>query len=229
MDAYRHSFMAAQQQQQFWFNYQYHQHQLMQQQQQRRRRLLIAILLQREQRAMHIFNTIEAHRDRTRNDPRPEWHAGQDGQRQLDWFVPQPRPGDGLGDDDDLLRGFVGGFIPRHGGEEVVPEAETPARGDGEIPRRQGDELPVLSPGGEGPRQGIDEQTVPTAGNASGGGQSRSLNPFDFELSRWSDIKRLAWTSAVWQSNLEVNLPQGPSISRSTWWILGGYFLLLRT
>ena len=133
---YINGFIVGQQQQQFWFNYQ---QQLMQL---RQRRLLAAILLQRQQRAIDILDITQAHRERPRNDPSLGWPTARDGQRQLDWFVPQHRPDDGLGVEDHTFRTFMAGFIPQRGAIEPLqlPEDEQPLR-------RSSEDLP-FPPGG---------------------------------------------------------------------------------
>ena len=92
---------------------------------------------------MDLLHAI--HRERTRNGPRLELHTvGQDGQQRqrLDRLIPQHRPGDGFGGDDDLLGECVGGFVPRQGDEQPRLMEE----GDEEPPLpRSSDNLPFPS------------------------------------------------------------------------------------
>lgn len=172
IEAHINPFLIVQQHQQFWFDFH---HQQITLELRRRRRLLIWFLLQqREQRAIDLFNAIAALHEQTGSDPHLEWRTGSDGRRQLNWFLPLPRPGDGLGGLDDLLREFRGGFIPRHSGVEVSGLLPLPlpiedvSMGGGEVVVEQGEvgELPVGGGGGE-PGEDRGEH-----------------NPFDFEVRR---------------------------------------------
>jgi len=99
-------------------------------------------------------------------------HTGSDGRWQLSWFLPLPRPGDGLGGADDLLREFRGGLIPRHGSDKVSGPLpiEDVSRGGGEEVVDQGEV-------GGGSPQEVGE--LPISGDGAGMGQG---NPFDFEV-----------------------------------------------
>jgi hypothetical protein len=113
------------QQRLFWLNQGAYQQQLAQEYQ--RRQLLAALLLRRQgmQRAVDIMNANYLYNRETRNDPRFEWHTTPNGGRERAWFLPQTHPDDGYSEDDNILRDWTGGYLPRQGrGTDPMPQPE---------------------------------------------------------------------------------------------------------
>jgi hypothetical protein len=116
------------------------------------RRLLIEILRQREERAVEVFNILEAHRDQTDNGPRPEWHPAHNLHRNFhgsDGSSPPPRRLGGRGHEPPQARAI----------EEDVPRRGADAGGDAGPP-------------------GTDEPAVQSAGRR-GSFERLRPNPFD--------------------------------------------------
>jgi hypothetical protein len=123
-------------------------------------RLLIENLRQREDRALEIFNILEAHRDEIDNGPRPEWHPahnlhsnfhGSDGSSSSPPPPPPPTP-------------------PRLGDRGHEPPQARAIEED--VPRRGADA------GGDAGPPGTDEPAAQSAGRR-GSFERLRPNPFD--------------------------------------------------
>lgn len=116
------------------------------------RRLLIEILRLREERALEIFNMLEAHRDQADNGPRPELHPAHNLHRNFHGSDGSPSPSRRLGSR---------GHEPPQARaiEEVVP--------------RRGADV-----GGDAGPPGTDEPAVQSAGRR-GSFERLRPNPFD--------------------------------------------------